>query len=81
MLRVQYNTPYVRNLPIRLFITEANGSGGVVERAEHPAWGDPFVSEWQDFYNNVMNQKEPKTSPADFRKDLELFQEMIRLMK
>jgi predicted dehydrogenase len=81
VLRVQYNTPYVRNLPIRLFITEANGSGGVVERAEHPAWGDPFVSEWQAFYDNIMNHREPKTSAADFRKDLELFQQMIGLMK
>jgi predicted dehydrogenase len=81
VLRVQYDTPYVRNLPIRLFITEANGRGGVVERVEHPAWGDAFVSEWQAFYDNIMNHTEPKTSAADFRKDLELFQDMIRLMK
>jgi predicted dehydrogenase len=80
MLRVQYDTPYVRNLPIRLFITEANGCGGVVERTEHPAWGDAFVAEWQAFYDNVMNQTEPKTSAADFRQDLELFQEMITLI-
>ena len=26
-LGVQYDTPYVRNLPIRLFVTEANGAG------------------------------------------------------
>ncbi len=39
------------------------------------------VAEWQAFYDNIMNHTEPKTSAADFRKDLELFQEMIRLMK
>jgi hypothetical protein len=27
VLGVQYDTPYVRNLPIRLFVTEANGAG------------------------------------------------------
>lgn len=81
VLRVQYDTPYVRNLPIRLQLTEANGRGGVVERAEHPQWGDAFVSEWQAFYTNVMERRAPKTSPADFRQDLELFRDMIVLMR
>jgi predicted dehydrogenase len=80
VLRVQYDTPYVRNLPIRLLITGSNGSGGVVERAEHPAWGDPFVDEWLAFYENVCSQSEPKTSAADARQDLVLLQDMIRLM-
>jgi len=80
IVRVQYDTPYVRNLPIRLFVTEANGKGGVVERAEHPAWGDAFVSQWQAFYENVAEKRTPKTSPADFRQDLELFRDMIALM-
>jgi predicted dehydrogenase len=81
VLRVQYDTPYVRNLPIRLHITQANGAGGVVERAELPAWGDAFVAEWQAFYTNVVERRAPKTSPADFRQDLELFRDMIALMR
>lgn len=81
MLRVQYNTPYVRNLPITLTVTEANGAGGVIERVEHPAWGDPFVAEWQAFYANVTERRAPKTPPADFRQDLELFRDMIGLMQ
>lgn len=81
VLRVQYDTPYVRNLPIRLSITGSNGNGGVVERIEHPVWGDPFVNEWQAFYDNIVNHTEPRTSAADARQDLLLFQEMIRLMQ
>lgn len=81
VLRVEYDTPYVRHLPIRLYISEANGRGGVVERAELPGWGDAFVAEWQAFYANVVGQRTPKTSPADFRQDLELFREMIALMR
>jgi predicted dehydrogenase len=80
VLKVQYDTPYVRNLPIRLSITAANGTGGVEERTVHPAWGDPFVAEWEAFYDNVQHGRTPKTSPVDFRQDLELFQGMIRLM-
>ena len=80
-LRVQYDTPYIRNLPIRLLLTEANGQGGVVERTVHPAWGYAFVAEWQAFYENVIERRAAKTSPADFRLDLELFRDMIALMR
>jgi predicted dehydrogenase len=80
-LRVQYDTPYVRNLPIRLLVTEANGQGGVVERAENPAWGDAFVAEWRAFYTNITERHASKTPPADFRQDLELFRDMIALMR
>jgi predicted dehydrogenase len=80
ILRVQYDTPYVRNLPIRLLTTEADGPSGVVDQVCHPAWGDPFVEEWKTFYENVLENKKPKTHPGDFAQDLELFAEMIRLM-
>jgi predicted dehydrogenase len=81
VVRIQYDTPYVRNLPIRLFITEDNGHGGVTNVDSHPLWGDPFVAEWKTFYENVTESKTPKTSPADFAQDLELFAEMARLMR
>jgi predicted dehydrogenase len=81
VVRVTYDTPYVRNMPIRLHVTQANGQGGVIDRAEHLAWGDPFVAEWQAFYENVTQGRAPKTPPADFRQDLTLFIEMIRLMQ
>lgn len=81
IVHVQYDTPYVRNLPIRLTVTESNGQGGVIERSVHPTWGDAFVAEWQALYTNITENLTPKTSPADFRQDLELFAEMIELMK
>jgi predicted dehydrogenase len=81
VVRVQYDTPYVRSLPIRLVITEASSRGGVTKVDAHPAWGDPFVEEWKAFYENVTDNKAPKTSPADFVQDLELFAEMARQMR
>jgi predicted dehydrogenase len=80
VVRVQYDTPYVRNSPIRLLTIETNGQGGVSNRTSHPAWGDPFVEEWKAFYENVTKNKVPKTNPTDFAQDLELFTEMARLM-
>jgi predicted dehydrogenase len=79
-LRVEYDTPYVRNLPIRVFTTESNGQGGVSTIDSHPAWGDPFVAEWKAFYNNVTQNQLPKSGPEDFLLDLELFSRMVELM-
>jgi predicted dehydrogenase len=81
VVRVEYDTPYLRNLPIRLRVTAANGDGGVEEHASQPDWGDPFVAEWRAFHDNVRERRTPKTSPADYRHDLELFAEMIELMR
>jgi predicted dehydrogenase len=79
-LRLQYDTPYVRNLPIRILTTESNGQGGVTTIDAHPAWGDPFVAEWKAFYNNVTENRLPKSGPEDFLLDLELFAQMAQLM-
>lgn len=79
-VRVQYDTPYVLNLPIRLYVSESVGKHGIAEQVVHPAWGDAFVAEWEAFYNNVNKKRTPKTSIADYRQDLEIFQAMAALM-
>lgn len=81
VIKVQYDTPYVRNLPIEVHITKGNGQGGVTQQITHPTWGDPFVVEWEAFYNNITRNITPKTDPADFRHDLELFDRMMALMR
>jgi predicted dehydrogenase len=80
VLRIQYDTPYVRNLPVRLHLLDANDSGGVVEHTIHPTWGDPFVSEWLALAESVRHRRQPRASAADFRHDLELFGAMVELM-
>jgi predicted dehydrogenase len=80
VMRLQYDTPYVRNLPNRLTLTEANGQGGVVQRVEHPAWGDSFVEEWRAFHGHITAGTQPRMTPEDYREDLDIFLEMIRLM-
>jgi predicted dehydrogenase len=81
VVRIQYDTPYVRNLPIRLFVTESNGRGGVERIDSHPSWGDPFIAEWNALYDNIVEKRAPKTGPEDFAQDLVLFGEMARLMR
>jgi len=77
---LEYETPYVRNLPVRLTVTEANGAGGVTVHAMHPSWEDAFHAEWRAFAENVTTGTMPKTPPTDARHDLELFAEMARHM-
>jgi predicted dehydrogenase len=79
VVRVDYDTPYVRNLPIRLRVTAAEGVGAA-QHDIHPAWGDAFTLEWEAFYDNIIHKRLPKTSPEDFRHDLELYARMIQLM-
>jgi predicted dehydrogenase len=81
VIKVVYDTPYVRNLPIRLSVTSALGTTGVSDETILPAWGDPFVAEWEAFYDSVQTGTLPKTGPEDFGADLQLFQEMIHLMR
>lgn len=79
-VRVQYDTPYVLNLPIRLFVSEPIGDHGLSEEMVHPAWGDAFVAEWQALYTNIDKKRTPKTSLVDYRQDLLLFQAMMQFM-
>jgi predicted dehydrogenase len=79
-LRIQYDTPYVRNLPIRLSVLEANGRNGVTERSILPEWGDAFAAEWLAFHDCVTRRVQPDASAADFRHDLDLFADMVELI-
>ncbi|MCA9895105.1 MAG: Gfo/Idh/MocA family oxidoreductase [Anaerolineae bacterium] len=80
VVRVDYNTPYVRNLPIRLTVTKSTDGKNTIQEVIHPGWGDAFTEEWRAFYDNVTHNRTPKTSPADFRHDLVIFQQMIKSM-
>ena len=80
-IRVQYDTPYVRNLPTRLIVTEARGEGGCAVSEITSSWEDAFVIEWRAFHDNIRHRRTPKTSLEDARHDLELFRDMIELMQ
>jgi predicted dehydrogenase len=69
---VAYDTGYVRNLPVRLTVTEALGTTGTATRVAVPSWEDPFVSEWTAFHASVTAGAPVLASPADARLDLEL---------
>ncbi len=80
VVRVDYDTPFVRNLPITLTVTETTDGANKQQTVTHPGWGDAFTEEWRAFHRSVATGEKPKSNPQDFRHDLVLFQDMIRLM-
>ncbi|MCY3780486.1 MAG: Gfo/Idh/MocA family oxidoreductase [Chloroflexi bacterium] len=80
VVRVDYDTPFVRNLPITLTVTESTDRMNNRRTVTHPGWGDAFTEEWRAFHHSVMSGQPPKTCPQDFREDLILYREMIQRM-
>ncbi|MGV3549578.1 Gfo/Idh/MocA family oxidoreductase [Rhizobium sp.] len=79
--RIDYDTPYIRNIPAKLTITEAEGATGVREVVSFPSRQDSFVTEWKAFHDNVIYGKRPKTTVEDARQDLELFAQIMEHLK
>lgn len=80
VIRVDYDTPFVRNLPITLTVTETTDGVNKRHSVTHPGWGDAFTEEWRAFHRSVLTGERPKADPQDFRYDLVLFRDMIQLM-
>jgi len=80
IIRVDYDTPYVRHLPARLTVIDKHGPAGVSQSSSYPTRYDSFALEWREFHRNIIEGRKPKTSIADGREDLEIFREMIALM-
>ncbi len=80
-VRVDYDTPFARNLPITLTVAESADGIDHTRTIRHPGWGDAFTEEWRAFHDSVITGRQPKSSPQDFRQDLLLYREMIRCMR
>jgi predicted dehydrogenase len=80
IIRVEYDTAYVRGIPGRLVVTDVDDRG-MARTSESLAWRDSFLLEWLAFHDNITNKKTPKTSIADARQDLLLFKDMIAAMQ
>lgn len=78
IVRVNYDTPYVKGLPVTMTIRERIGDTGFQERTIRKTYEDPYTLEFHNLYDCVVNNKTPKTSATDARKDIELFQMILR---
>ena len=80
VIRVDYDTPYIRHLPAKLQITNLHGGAGIAHLTSFPSRRDAFSLQWQAFYENVRQHRQPKTSLADGRQDLVLARDLLGQM-
>lgn len=73
--RINYDTPYIRNLPTRLEITTSELNSTRTETIG-PFYEDAFRVELNAFHHSVTTGEPPKTLLSDSLADLELFAEV-----
>ncbi|OAS21851.1 Gfo/Idh/MocA family protein [Paenibacillus oryzisoli] len=70
---VQYDTPYIRQLPTTLQISETIGDS-FDQSTVRPTYKDAYVYELEYFHEVVSKGMPPKTTPEDYLQDLLIFQ-------
>jgi predicted dehydrogenase len=80
LMRIQYDTPYVRHFPTTLQVERTVGDS--YERSVvRPHLKDPYTHELEYFHEVVTTGVAPKTTPEDYVEDMELFVEIIRALE
>lgn len=77
-VRVQYDTPYVKGLPVTMTVSEKADDGGYRETMIRRTYEDPYTIEFKKFYAFVLNGAMVKTTAEDAVKDLDIFQMIMK---
>ncbi|KAH7384712.1 hypothetical protein BKA64DRAFT_581558 [Cadophora sp. MPI-SDFR-AT-0126] len=77
IVRVQYDTPYVKGLPITLHVSE-NVNGALREAVIRETYEDAYTQELKQVYERVRLGKAVKTTIGDARLDIEIFQMIMQ---
>jgi predicted dehydrogenase len=80
VVKVQYDSPYIKGLPIYLEIRE-NINNELHKTVIRKTFEDPYTIELNAFYDFVTKQTPIKTTPQDAKHDLEIFQMIIQANK
>lgn len=76
-VRVQYDTPYIRGLPVTMHVVE-NVDGICRESTIRKTYEDPYTLEMQELYRMIVEGTPIKTTAEDAKKDLEIFRMLIK---
>lgn len=71
-VRLQYDTPYVKGLPVTMHVIE-NADGVYKESIIRKSYEDPYTLEMKALWEMVVEGKTAKTTVQDAMKDLELY--------
>lgn len=78
-VRVIYDTPYVKGLPVTMVIREnlEGDNGAYQERTIRRTYEDPYTLQAKTLHENIINELPHKTSAADARLDLEIYRQIM----
>ncbi|KAF9888252.1 hypothetical protein FE257_008821 [Aspergillus nanangensis] len=78
---IKYDSPYVKGLPIYVEVDETNEDGEVQRRTMLSSYEDAYTAELQEVYEAFTTGKKIKTSVADAKQDLEIYDMMYKKME
>lgn len=73
---IQYDSPFVKGLPIKVVVQEVNESGEMEKREMLGSYEDAYTAELMELYECIVNGRRIKTSAADAAQDLRLYDMM-----
>ncbi|WP_244935742.1 hypothetical protein [Paenibacillus glycanilyticus] len=79
-VKVQYDTPYIRHLPTKLYIQETEGEA-FRETVLRPTYTDPYTLELIYMHDVIVSGGILKTTPEDAREDLVLFRMIMEALQ
>jgi predicted dehydrogenase len=77
-IKLEYDTPYIKGLPVKVTVDEAAKSGGYQRREIISTYEDAYTSELRELHECLVAGKAIKTTVEDATKDLEIFQMILR---
>ncbi|KAK5211088.1 hypothetical protein LTR41_003700 [Exophiala xenobiotica] len=78
IVRIDFDSPYIKGLPVTMTVRESFDHGAYQERKIRKTYQDAYTLEMFDLYECVVNGRSPKTSALDARQDIELFSMILR---
>jgi predicted dehydrogenase len=79
-VKVQYDSPYIRHLPTKLYVNETVGEN-YTESVIRPTFTDPYTLELKYLYDVITQDLTPKTTPEDYKNDLVIFKMIVDALK
>ncbi|GAA6006149.1 hypothetical protein JCM10207_000540 [Rhodosporidiobolus poonsookiae] len=76
-LKLEYDTPYVKGLPITLSIKETDAQGHYTERTIRPTYKDAYTLEYEYLHDAISTGKPVKSDPKDAEQDLVVFDQIF----
>ena len=77
-IKICYDTPFVKGLPTTMEIKELGSDGAYIQRVVRRTYEDPYTLEMKELYAAVVDGKPVKTTAEDARKEVEIFQMIMR---